>query len=61
MIRMANQVLSIQGISSVNHSIDKEFGTNDRNFIPDHVYTKSITQLINVLTTENYINSNYEN
>jgi 2-aminobenzoylacetyl-CoA thioesterase len=61
MIRLANQVLSTQGISSVNHSIDKEFGTNDRNFIPDHVYTKSITQLINVLTTENYINSNYEN
>jgi 2-aminobenzoylacetyl-CoA thioesterase len=61
MIRMANQVTTTQGISSVNHSIDREFGKKDRNFIPANIYTKSITQLINVLITENYINSNHEN
>lgn len=61
MIRMANRVHKTQGTNSIHQSIDKEFGKNDHDFIPAHVYNKSITQLINVLTTENYIHNNYEN
>lgn len=55
MIELANNSLS-KGDRYVCEQIDHAFGSNERSFIPEHVYSKSLQQIVNVLKSENFIN-----
>ncbi len=55
MIELAAQSLP-EGDEYVCEQINQVFGSNERSFIPEHVYAKSLHQIVNVLKSENFIN-----